>query len=119
MSSASAFRVLLIGPKSLTPIREDILQLSGVGFLVQISETTHWQTGDRLQAQLDLPRGAGSYDEPVKLVKAYTKWGQDPVTEEKIKLQILEMHFLSLATQKKSVIDQVAAAYKLSGNKPS
>lgn len=119
MSEVYPFRVLLFAPNVATPFRGGIVTLSELGFLAQLSGTTNWQTGDRLQAQFDLPRTSVSFDESVKVIKAYTKWGKDTTTGESVKLQIFEMHFLSLATPKKHAIEQFVDAFKSSGDESS
>lgn len=115
MSDAGAILIQLLATSSPTPIPGTIVKMTGLGFLVQLTQpgqTQSWQTGDRLQAQFSLPKPAIGFDEPIKVVKAYLKWAQQPGSKDKIKLQIFEMHFLSLAGPKKSVIEQFVAIHK-------
>lgn len=111
-------------PNSGTPIKMEIVKVTTAGFMVQSNVTQNWQTGDRFTVQFSLPTTDASLNEPVKLVKTYLKWLQPPpppsapmtapepgqaAAPDKNKLQIFEMHFLSLASQKKSVIEQFVA----------
>lgn len=115
MSSVYPIATSLLTPASPTPIKGEILKLTNLGFLVQVVTPQNWQTGDRAQVQFQLPGVARDYDEPVKVIKAYLKWAQSEGAE-KVKVQIFEMHFLSLAASKKLVIDQFVAAHKSSAD---
>lgn len=114
MSSVYPVAMSLLSPSSPTPIKGEMLKLTNLGYLVQVSTPQNWQTGDRAQAAFTLPGVATSFDEPVKVIKAYLKWSQSGDT--KVKVQIFEMHFLSLAPSKKSTIDQFVAAHKSSAD---
>ncbi len=114
MSAVYPIATSILTPASPTPVRGEILKLTNLGFLVQVATPQNWQTGDRMQVQFELPGVARDYDEPVKVIKAYLKWVQGP--SEKLKVQIFEMHFLSLAASKKLVIDQFVAAHKSSAD---
>lgn len=116
MSQPYPIPVSLLTAASPTPVKGDILKLTNAGFLVQVATLQNWQTGDRAQAQFSLPGVTGAFDEAMKVIKAYLKWGQS--AEGKVKVQIFEMHFLSLAASKKSVIDQFVAAHKSGADEP-
>lgn len=114
MSRVFPIAVNLVTAASPTPIKGEILKLTSLGFLVQVATLQNWQTGDRAEAQFDLPGTSASFKEPVKVIKAYLKWAKSAAGQ--VKVQIFEMHFLSLAGSQKSVMDQFVAAHKSSAD---
>lgn len=111
MSSVYPFKAQLTAADGV-PSLVHIVKITSAGFLAQVTGPLKWKTGDRLQVQFNLPLSDSVFNEPVKVIKSYLKWGKTPagtVAGEKNKVQIFEMHFLSLASQKKSVIDQLVA----------
>lgn len=109
------FAAKLVAVGAVAPFEVELVRLTTLGFLIQFTHDLHWKMGEKAQIQFDLPMSEVKFDEPVALVKSHLKWSQAP-GKERQKLQIFEMHFLSLASSKKSVIEKFVAQTITSDN---
>ena len=85
-----------------------ILKLTSVGVLFQIPEVSDIKVNDQFRLGFVLPGGNKAFNERVTMIKAYSKYDVSR-DQSRVKVQIFECHFLDLALNKKTVIDQFAA----------
>lgn len=87
------------------PLRGQIMKLTTSGMLVNFMVPDAFKMGDKLKAAFNLRGSDHDFQEGVTVVKSYLSFANGP-NNEKVKVQLVEMHFVDMDFKRKQIVEQ-------------
>jgi hypothetical protein len=108
--SSYPFEITLIGKDSPTPRKALVMKITDVGFIQQTDASYLYKVHDNFEAQFVLPGTQKTIGCTVKVVKTYDAM-EARINIEKLKVYLVEMHFINISKDFKRLIIEFGNIY--------